>query len=375
VKLQVEKWLFSCLHPLRGPERAGTIRQLSLRVTDICNLRCETCGQWGRNGFLLGKNMKELKREEVSFARYREVLADLVSHGHHPLVYLWGGEPMLYEGSLALMAAATALGLPASVATNGTKIASVARELVRLPLFLLQISVDGHCADLHNSIRPAVAGENNFAQIESAMRAVHEEKLSHGRRLPLVVPLTTISKRNYRFLVDIYDRFRDLADFFVFYLSWWITPERAAQHDREFARRFGFKPKLHWGWVGNWTPDDYRVLNRQLQELSRRARSRRSPPVMLMPNVTGETDLETYYTDHSCLFGYSQCVSICQAVEVNSNGDVSPCRDYHDYVVGNIKTATISELWNCRAYREFRRSLATDGLMPACSRCCGLMGY
>jgi radical SAM protein with 4Fe4S-binding SPASM domain len=54
---------------------------------------------------------------------------------------------------------------------------------------------------------------------------------------------------------------------------------------------------------------------------------------------------------------------------------MSPCRDYHDYVVGNIKEATITELWNSPAYVRFRHSLATEGLMPACSRCCGLMGY
>ena len=60
---------------------------------------------------------------------------------------------------------------------------------------------------------------------------------------------------------------------------------------------------------------------------------------------------------------------------MNSNGDVSPCRDYHDYVVGNIKDHTLTELWNSERYQAFRRSLTTEGLMPVCSRCCGLMGY
>jgi radical SAM protein with 4Fe4S-binding SPASM domain len=62
-------------------------------------------------------------------------------------------------------------------------------------------------------------------------------------------------------------------------------------------------------------------------------------------------------------------------VEVDSNGDMTPCRDYHDYVVGNVKESTITELWNAPAYRRFRKSLSREGLMPVCSRCCGLMGY
>ncbi|MDD2901358.1 MAG: SPASM domain-containing protein [Syntrophales bacterium] len=100
-----------------------------------------------------------------------------------------------------------------------------------------------------------------------------------------------------------------------------------------------------------------------------------APAVTLIPPFTGEDNLKTYYNDHRATFGFDRCLSIFQVVEVDSNGDLSPCRDYHDYVVGNLKEATITELWNSEAYRRFRRSLAAEGLMPVCSRCCGLMGY
>ena len=100
-------------------------------------------------------------------------------------------------------------------------------------------------------------------------------------------------------------------------------------------------------------------LNRQIEEVLARSRSWSAPPVTIIPPVWGEAALRTYFTDHSARFGYDQCISIFQAVEVNSNGDLSPCRDYHDYVVGNLKNHTITELWNSPRYREFRRSLAT----------------
>jgi radical SAM protein with 4Fe4S-binding SPASM domain len=97
--------------------------------------------------------------------------------------------------------------------------------------------------------------------------------------------------------------------------------------------------------------------------------------VVFIPPLLGAENLRTYYTDHGARFGFDRCISIFQAVEINSNGDLSPCRDYHDYVVGNLKEATITELWNSPRYREFRASLESRGLMPVCSRCCGLMGY
>ena len=33
-------------------------------------------------------------------------------------------------------------------------------------------------------------------------------------------------------------------------------------------------------------------------------------------------------------------------LEINSNGDVSLCRDYHDYVIGNIQKDRVVDMWN-----------------------------
>jgi radical SAM protein with 4Fe4S-binding SPASM domain len=62
--------------------------------------------------------------------------------------------------------------------------------------------------------------------------------------------------------------------------------------------------------------------------------------------------------------------------EIMPNGDVVPCRDYSDYVVGNINDKSILEIYNGEGYRKFRGLLKNHGgLIPICARCCGLMGY
>ncbi|MCF8062922.1 MAG: radical SAM protein [Deltaproteobacteria bacterium] len=373
--LEGEKTLFNALHPGRRRGEAGKIRQVSIRITDLCNLRCRTCGQWGTSGFLHGRDVGTLRRDEVRSGRYLDLLADVARNGHHPSVYLWGGEPMLYDGILDVMAGATALRMPVAIATNGTHLAGSARFLVDLPLFLLQVSIDGHRPELHNRLRPSTGNGDNFKQILEGLEAVNEMRRLLGRDLPLIASLTVISRDNAGHLEEIYDRFRDKVDFFVFYLSWWIDEEHAEAHEQDFARRFGTRPSLHRGWIGGWRPDDCDLIERQLANMTRRSRRRSTPPVTVIPPVRGVENLVSYYSDHEARFGYDQCVSIFQAVEINSNGDLSPCRDYHDYVVGNVKEKTISELWNSSAYRAFRRSLSREGLMPACSRCCGLMGY
>ncbi|MBZ5497105.1 MAG: radical SAM protein [Acidobacteriia bacterium] len=372
--LQGEKWFFDALYPRSAEGRASRIRQVGIRITDLCNLRCRTCGQWGEGGFLLQHDPKALKQDEVTPARYQQVFADLVAHGHRPILYFWGGEPMLYPGILELVATGARLQLPVAIATNGTRVAAAAEQLVRAPLFLLQISIDGHTADLHNRLRPATGRGDNFQAIESGLEAVHKAR-TRRTGLPMIASLTTISRENGAHLIDIYDTFRERVDMFVFYLSWWIDEADAAAHEQDFSRRFGSKPTLHRGWIGQWKADDHTGLAGQIEALLSRSREPGAVPVTFIPFLRGEEALAAYYTNHRERFGYDQCISIFQVIEVNSNGDVSPCRDYHDYVVGNVKTTTLSELWNSERYLAFRRSLATEGLMPVCSRCCGLMGY
>ena len=375
VAIQAEKAFDAWRYPPRRDGMAGKIRQLSLRITDLCNLRCATCGQWGEGGHLLGRDLQKLKTAEVPPERYVELFKDLTRNGHRPVVYLWGGEPMLYRGLLDVVAAATAQRLPVAIATNGTKVAEAAERLVNTPLFLLQISIDGHTAGLHNEMRPSVSGRDNFADVAAALETVGRARREARSRLPLIASLTTISRKNAGHLVDIYDTFRDRVDLFVFYLSWWISPERAADHEREFARRFGPVPQKHRGWIGGWKPENYDLLHGQIQAVLERSRQSGAPPVTLIPHIDSRRGLEDYYTNHALDFGFSRCVSIFHALEVNSNGDVSPCRDYHDYVAGNIRQQTFTEIWNGERYRLFRRSLVQDGLLPVCTRCCGLMGY
>ncbi|QJT08423.1 radical SAM/SPASM domain-containing protein [Oceanidesulfovibrio marinus] len=372
--LQLEKTFFNQIGPKGGEGDANKIRQVSIRITDLCNLRCIMCGQWGEHGFLHGKNLKELKKCEVPVERYQELLRDLAAHGHRPILYLWGGEPTMYNGWLDLLETAKELKMPSSIVTNGTKLAQYADRIIDSSMYLCQISIDGHNEELHNSIRRA-QGINSFKSINEGIDALQEARARANKKLPLIASLTTVSRDNANNLVDIYEAFKDKVDLCVFYPAWWISEERADAHTKDFERRFGFEPQLHRGWIGGWTPQDYKALNEQFQELRARSKGYKNPPVIFIPNLDGEEDLEKYYTDHSERFGYDECISIFQVIEIDSNGDISPCRDYHDYVVGNVKDQTITEIWNSDRFKQFRKSISQDGLMPVCSRCCGLMGY
>jgi radical SAM protein with 4Fe4S-binding SPASM domain len=282
---------------------------------------------------------------------------------------------MLYDGIVDLIEAAAGLGLPVMMTTNGTGVAAAAPRLAKAPLFGLQLSIDGHTPELHNRLRPGAGAVNNFAQIDAALTAIRQAREDVGQGLPLITAITVITRDNAGHLVDIYQAFHRRVDLFVFCLSWWIDEDAARAHEADFTRRFGFPPQRHRGYLSDLRPEDYRLLHHQLEELLSRSRPWGATPVSIIPPLTSEADLTTYYTDHGARFGKQRCTAIFQEMQIMSDGQVTPCRSYIDYPVGNVKEATLTELWNSPAYVNFRQSLMQEGLMPVCSRCCGLLGF
>lgn len=354
----------------------GRIRQLSIRITDRCNLRCHTCGQWGDHGYLRGLDVKTLAARELPAQRYLELLRQLAARGHRPSVYLWGGEPMLHAGSVEILEEAARLGMPPSIATNGAAVSGLARRLVAAPLALAQVSVDGPTAQVHNACRPgAHARADSFQAACQALEALGRERRRAGRRLPLIAALCTINQRNQDHLAELHQFLTDKADLVVYYLSWWIDQTRAREHQEDFHARFGFAPTKHLGWVGSWRPDDLGRLARELRAVKDQVRRSGGPAALLVPNLWRIGQLRTYYYDHRAFLGPRTCPAIFGAVEIDANGDLTPCRDYSDYVVGNIGRQSLLSLWNGPALAGFRRSMGQRGLMPVCARCCGRLGY
>ncbi len=200
---------------------------------------------------------------------------------------------MLYKGSVEILEEAARLGMPPSIATNGTGLTEHAARLVAAPMFVIQISIDGPDAATHNASRPgSTPSIDNFATINKAIERIREERKDRKQRLPLIAGLTTINNVNYDRLVDIYDVFRDKVDVCVFYLAWWIDEESAHKHTADFQERFGYKPEKHYGWIGAWRPPDYGALSKQLKALNERATKAGGPAVVIMPPLTDPADLE-----------------------------------------------------------------------------------
>jgi len=376
--LQLSKETFNLRHPLgRGKDGAAdALRLIGIRINDLCNLRCHTCGQWGDNGYLRGTPLKELKQREIPVEKYMAMADEVHRLGWRPVWYIWGGEPMMYPGILRFIEHLSNLGMAVTLVSNGLHVAARAAQLVK-HLKILFLSIDGPNAAIHDEQRPGASGsgrKSNFAEIDAALKALNEEKKRQDRHLPYIQPISIIAKYNSHCLSDIYNYAAPYSNGHLFYFAWWIDQLSAEQHTEDYERRFGTKPKKHLGWIGDWTASDHEVVIDQVNKIRKTYRHEGKSYPMIWPPLQTAEEVRTYYTDHTATFGYDQCVSIYMTMEINSNGDVSLCRDYNDYVIGNILESPVKDIWLGDKAQKFRASIASDGLMPVCRRCCGLMG-
>src|SRR5207249_610998 len=89
---------------------------LQLRLTNLCNLRCKMCGQWGDTGIFREQGhshgsdgdaernrIRELVglKRQLSLADYILLLDQLAPY--QPIISLFGGEPFLYPDILPLI--------------------------------------------------------------------------------------------------------------------------------------------------------------------------------------------------------------------------------------------------------------------------------
>jgi len=340
------------------------LEQVSLKIVNSCNLRCKTCGQWGETGYNLDKSDEEI-REIVPYETYR-AMVDEVAH-LRPFYYIWGGEPYLYPDIVPLMEHMKRRKSPVGIVTNGTMMARTADRLVRAGVDMLMLSVDG-VGPVHNEIRQE---KRAWEMMMEGLDAVLAEKRRQGSVKPYVNVLTTISRDNVGHLEDIADWGADKGiDLLTYYYSWFTNEENGRQHDRAMKERFGVEPESWKGYLF------FRGLDTDgLQDEVRAIRARRWPfPTLFIPDL-GIEQIPDYYSDPTKLFGYGRCIQPWVVTEIMPNGDVATCRDYPDYVCGNIPKDRLLAIWNNDRYRRFRMSLRDDGLLPICSRCCGLMGW
>lgn len=341
--------------------------QISLRITNACNHRCAVCGQYGRNGYMNSNEGKRLLKN-LPFEKYRELVDQVAVH--KPLFYITGGEPFLYPSFVELMNYIKEKGLVLSVVTNGVLLEKYAGEIVQNKWDMVLVSFDGpeeihdECRNLKGAYKTALAGLAKIRELKQKYRSVK----------PFILTSTTISEVNAPFLENTCKITNDeiKPDAMVIYLSWFTSEEIGKAQTELLEKYLGITPFTWKSYATKFSGETAELFQKSVSNI----REKKQPfEYIVIPDIKNG-DLARYYLDPTETFGYNKCAAPFFMVDIMPNGDVTTCRDYIDVKVGNITEKPLLDIWNDTGFVNFRKLLIREnGLLPQCSRCCGLMGF
>jgi len=362
-----KKYVQSQLDYRRKDGSSNALWLLSLRITHRCNQRCAICGQWGKSGYNATEDTPKVTGE-VPLEVYKRVVDEVAPKKVH--VYVTGGEPFLYEPLVPLISYIKQKGLTVQIVTNGVGLEKNASTIVENGWDMLCVSLDGP-KEIHDKCRGV---QGAFDTATKGILKVQKLKEEKRKTKPAFFIITTISKNNESVLIETVKEAEKLnPDGMVIYYSWFTREFIGQNHTNTIHELLGITPFAWRGYVRDTTDLDISEITEQVKRIKS---AKFKMPIMFVPELKME-EIRRYYYEPENFLGYRKCVAPWFQLDIMPNGDAVTCRDFPDFVTGNIKESSILDIYNGEKHRAFRRALKScpDGVFPICSRCCGLMGY
>lgn len=158
-------------------------REAMVEVTRRCNYSCLYCFRDGLDKSYL------IDMEESLFQRFINMAVDA---GIEKLAFTGWGEPLLHPNILEFIGLAKENGFDVLVNTNGFFVAELARDLVKMGVDELVISVDSGDEDIYRSIRRG--GE--LSRVVEGLDRLNMAKASFNSKKPVLKFQYTLNKLN-----------------------------------------------------------------------------------------------------------------------------------------------------------------------------------
>jgi MoaA/NifB/PqqE/SkfB family radical SAM enzyme len=347
-------------------------QSVSLTITNACNLRCGMCGQWSDEGYM--HDRKESLKQEMALADWKRIVDEVAAHGL-PALFLRGGEPFLFPDIVALLEYVNSKGIFVSIDTNGTMLETYAQEIVRIGGtriggtrtggtriggIHLTISVDGP-EEIHDRVR-GVPG--CFERIRRGLARLNEVEKESGRTISKSINFT-ISPDAYEGLGAMPDVARDLSIGVISLVPYYYFPTHVGKRYEDEMRDNLNCAAFSWrGFHRETSEVDLAVFRDEFRKFRANLDGVYSYPYMDL----SEEEYRVWFEDPVAPVGPLGCTNVEKLVDVQPQGDVNFCVDFPDYAIGNVREATIAEIWDgerAARFREYRRKQP----LAVCYRC------
>jgi MoaA/NifB/PqqE/SkfB family radical SAM enzyme len=295
----------------------------------------------------------------MSITDWKRVVDEAARHSVRSIL-VRGGEPFLLPGIIELLDYIHDKGIFVSVDTNGTTVARFAEDLVRIGEMHMTFSVDGP-EDVHDQVRNV---KGSFAKTRAGIARILEAEAAARREISKSICFT-ISSYNYESLGQMPDVARHLGIRSLNIVPYYYFPDEVGrQYESELREDLGC---VAFSWQGFHHEDsgvDIDILLDQYHRFLAELQDLHSFPYMPLT----EDEYRQWFTDATTVVVSPACNNVEKLIDIQPDGSANFCVDFPDYSFGNVREATIEELWNgaeAERFREYRRVKP----LAICHRC------
>lgn len=323
-----------------------------------CNLKCKMCGQWGENGTSKTEEIKNF----ISIEKLYELIDEAVKY--RPEIYIWGGEPTLHPDFDKFISYIKQKRLVCTINTNGILLEKYSHVILESNVDSLDISLLG-TKKIHDEI-VQVPGS-----YEKIMRGLNLLQMDSHKNKPLIKAIITLSNNNLRDIENLLnENEKNIAiDMSILQLPWFTTQRSGELYQKRMRKEFNIEADRWHGFQNDNAEKIAEEVENLIKKISKGKNFKKA--ILLFPNIQVK-DIRNYFLNHSDMLGYKKCGALHRELDIRPNGDVVVCADFPDFIVGNVNNQTIQKIWQGGEINKFRKSVLKNGLLPICSRCCGL---
>jgi len=265
---------------------------------------------------------------------------------------LTGGELFLRDDVWDILAYATRR-IFCVLGTNATMIdRGMAERLVDLGVISLWIGLDG--SEAHHDLMRAEKGA--FKRTIQGIHHIQEAKHRLGKNYPIINTFTVIARENVESLTAVADTAEAMGVEKSFMEIYDTALDRfGAELDSRLPTERKQEPYI-------MDETHRKILRDQLEEIRRRPF--KGTRFRTLPHEFSLDDMINYYHPR---FTVKQgiCTVPWWLMRISPSGDVYPC---YNYPVGNVRHASLQEIWKGQAYQTFRKAMR-GGIVEACHGC------
>ena len=324
-----------------------------LGLTYDCNIDCTFCFE-GRKD--------RLNQEELNLGEIKKIIDQVPFYG---LMTYLGGEPFMHRDIHEIIDY-SAKKCKFSIVTNGLyNVGKNARLIVekgiKTPfhngIVEIAVSLIG-LESLHDQV---VQMKSAYKKAVEGLKRIRKLRDEAKKRFPLISIRVTLLEENVTQLNQLVEVSKEVgADICMFT----VLNMQGNIYDpfpiAEYPTRFYKPPK-----VPPYIPEE--ILRREF-ELIREAQNGSDLLIKYNPIGITEDAIVNYYSSKPSLKNFS-CRQPWQKLMIQPNGDPMPCVLVKE---GNLKTDTVSDIWNRKVVQDFRRVLKQKEVFPVCFGCCAL---